>query len=151
MKLYLVRHGEALPSHLDPDRALSEPGRRQVEKMSEYLYKLGVKVTDIWHSKKKRAAQTAEILARGLRCGAEQQKGLSPNDPVEPWILELQERENNLLIVGHLPFLPTLAQALLREQIAVSQVVLPESGVLILERNPNGDWSFIAKYIPQQI
>ena len=32
MKIYLVRHGEALPENVDPDRGLSERGFEQVEK-----------------------------------------------------------------------------------------------------------------------
>ena len=34
MRLYLVRHGAALPDHLDPRRPLSEHGQQEVAKVA---------------------------------------------------------------------------------------------------------------------
>lgn len=62
MKLYLVQHGEALSKEQDTKRSLSEQGRREVERMANFLATAGVRVARICHSGKLRAQQTAEIL-----------------------------------------------------------------------------------------
>src|SRR5688572_29245639 len=37
MRLYLVQHGEAVPEQVDPQRPLSEAGRRDVQAMARLL------------------------------------------------------------------------------------------------------------------
>ena len=84
--LYLVRHGEAKPSHEDPGRGLSDEGRRAVERLAAWIAATGADVDDVRHSGKLRAAQTAEILAQSLRSPVKPSavSGLDPNDAVQP-------------------------------------------------------------------
>ena len=85
MKLYLVQHGEALPKEVDSDRPLSDQGQQDVERLARFLANRGVRVSQVWHSGKTRARQTAELLAAALAPGvkAEARAGLAPNDPTE--------------------------------------------------------------------
>lgn len=64
MKLYLVQHGEAVSKQEDPERPLSEQGTRDVQAMAGFLKHAGIKVVRVWHSGKRRAEQTAIILAK---------------------------------------------------------------------------------------
>jgi hypothetical protein len=67
MGLYLVQHGKSLPKEEDPDKGLSSEGTKEVERIAQMAKEHGVRVSSIKHSGKKRARQTAEILAAGLR------------------------------------------------------------------------------------
>src|SRR5512139_2014144 len=86
MRLYLVRHGEALPREVDPERGLSNEGRQEAEKVAAFLKGLAIEVEAVWESGKKRATQTAEIMASAVRSkgGIVRRSGIDPNDPVEP-------------------------------------------------------------------
>ncbi len=111
MRAYLVRHGDAVPEHPSGDRPLSDLGRKEAQRMAEFLTAQGVGVASIVHSGKARAAQTAQLLNEGLFGDAELEvwSGLHPNDPVAPVGKRLRRLESDLMIVGHLPFMAKLA------------------------------------------
>lgn len=63
-KVYLIRHGESVNNIKDrfgEDTELTEEGERQAREIAEYLK--GIKFDIIYHSPKKRAVKTAEIIA----------------------------------------------------------------------------------------
>jgi Histidine phosphatase superfamily (branch 1) len=66
MRLYLMQHGAALAKDVDPARPLSEQGEQDVRRIAAFLARAGVGVGRIWHSGKRRAEQTAELLAAAL-------------------------------------------------------------------------------------
>ncbi len=66
MKLYLVQHAKAASKQADPQRPLTEEGRRDIQKVASFIRPLGLGLDYLWHSGKKRAAETAEILAEAL-------------------------------------------------------------------------------------
>jgi len=153
MKLFLVRHGEAVSSDVDPARPLSGPGKAVVARVGRHLKKLGIKVDEIRCSTKARALQTAQIIAEEIapgRAPAETQ-GLKPNDSVEPVARELEEETRDIMIVGHLPFLPTLAARLLGESKPPEPLGFPTAGVVALVRNEEGIWSAEFQIWPEQI
>ena len=84
MKVYLVRHGEAVSSGIHPQRPLSEQGRADVQKVAAFIKPLGISVEHIRHSGKLRAAQTAEILTESVKVekGCSEHEALGPNDDV---------------------------------------------------------------------
>ena len=86
MHLYLVQHGASKSEAEDPQRSLTDEGRRTVEHMAECLASLGVALDRIEHSEKLRARQTAEILAARLQPqdGTKQVSAMGPNDDVRP-------------------------------------------------------------------
>ena len=105
MFLYVMRHGEAKTKDEDPERGLTERGREEVSSISAVLSRTGARIDEIWHSGKRRAEQTAGILAERLSGEARvvTRNGLNPNDSPGFLVEELEHRSGNLAIVGHLP------------------------------------------------
>ena len=64
---------------------------------------------------KKRAEQTAEVLADAIKINKEHiaRDGLGPNDDVAALKDELLLSKEDIMIVGHLPFLSKLTSLLL--------------------------------------
>ena len=144
VRLYLVRHGQAKPKEVDPERGLTDLGRQEVQALAAFLRPLQLKVTQVWHSGKPRAAQTAEILAPALAGSPEvaQRKGLAPNDPPEAVEDQLASAgRGGLMIVGHMPLLGRLASALLAGGRAPDVVAFEQASLLCLERGDKGIWS----------
>ena len=115
MILYLVQHGDAKPEAEDPERPLSHRGRDDVRHLAGLLARAGVHVARIEHSGKRRAQETAELLAAELRppAGVGTLPGLAPNDPAAPLAAELASCVDDAMLVGHLPHLGRLATLLL--------------------------------------
>jgi phosphohistidine phosphatase len=115
MVLYLVQHGEANPETVDPARGLTPRGTNDVRRVAVQAGALNLPFKRILHSRKKRAAQTAEILAEYLMKDPELQQveGLLPNDDPLPWVERLKGMSENTVLVGHLPNLARLSSALL--------------------------------------
>ena len=84
MNLLLVQHGQAKTEAEDPARSLNVVGVESAEKVAKWLYVSGVGVTEIRHSGKRRAEQTASIFAKHLspRQGVAATSGLNPKDDV---------------------------------------------------------------------
>ena len=143
MKLYLVQHGEALPKDADPERSLSEQGRQDVQAMTELLDIAGIRVARVWHSGKRRAAQTAEILARRVcpRCKTEAIDGIKPNDSTAEFSQDVDVWQEDTLIVGHLPFMSRLVSRLVCSDPECGLVDYYPGGVVCLERSGAHSWS----------
>jgi len=150
MLLYLARHGDAKSEDEDPKRPLSDKGVEEVKRVAAFLEPLGLGLGALWHSGKARAEQTAEILASALsvKDGIMKQRGLSPMDPVGPILKELVRRDQDLMIVGHLPFLGNLASALLGGTDKPVLVSFEQSAVLCLERIDEENWTVKWKIAP---
>ena len=112
-RVYLVRHGEAKPKNEDPERGLTEAGQAVVSRMAKWAAASGIRVDEIRHSGKLRAQQTADIFATALGVQPRTTPGLAPKDDVRSITEKLIGSKNNLMLVGHLPFLSRLASALL--------------------------------------
>jgi phosphohistidine phosphatase len=143
MMLYLVQHGEAKRKEEDPKRPLTARGEEDVRRVAEFARRAGVQVDQIRHSGKRRAEQTADILARALRPphGVMAVSGLNPEDPVEPVARALAAESASLMLVGHLPFLAALAAELITGNHELPVVRFQMGGIVGLERNGSGDWS----------
>ncbi len=135
-RLYLVRHGEAKPDVVDPQRSLTDDGRAAVEKVGLWAAGAGVTPPRIRHSGKRRAEQTAEILARHLNPadGISLQSGIGPNDDVNPIADLIAAETADLMLVGHLPFMSRLAGLLLIGDSERPFVNLKTGSMLCLER-----------------
>ena len=143
MKLYLVRHGDALRADVDPERRLSEAGHEQVGRLAAFLSERGVRVARVLHSGKPRAEQTAEALAAAVAPAVtpEAHDGLSPNDPVEPLAGEIAAWPEDSLIAGHLPHLARLATLLLAGRNVPTGLDFDPAAAACLERDDDGVWS----------
>jgi phosphohistidine phosphatase len=112
MKLYLVRHADAVPLGeqgitADGDRPLSERGLQDARRLGLALKKLGVAGVKILASPLRRAMQTAEELARALQgAGVE----IMPCEELEPGgspkkLAKYLRRSisGDVILVGHEP------------------------------------------------
>ena len=142
MKVYLVRHGEAVSSQFDPQRPLSEQGFADIRKVASFIKPLEISVEHIWHSGKLRAAQTAEILAESVsvekECSAH--KNLGPNDDVTIIADELEAYDTDLMIVGHLPFVAYLTSQLIAGNETASVIAFDAGSIACLNRSNPGQW-----------
>jgi len=144
MFLYLVRHGQPHPKEVDPERGLADKGFAEVKKVASFLDQRNLKVDVLWESGKKRATQTAEILASAVFSAqgkALQKAGIAPNDPVVPVAEELSTGSSDHMIVGHLPFLSRLASYLILGDQEPDVVSFQQGGLVCLQRDTDGKWT----------
>jgi phosphohistidine phosphatase len=118
MDLWLVRHGEAMSARENPARPLTPEGVRSVSAIAETLAgKLGA-LDLVAASGKRRALETAAILAKAAGYPADriaETAVLSPNATPEMFLAFLKESEEaqRLLCVGHLPSIASIAAYIL--------------------------------------
>lgn len=144
MSLLLVQHGKSLPKEMDPDQGLSPEGRLEVERIAELAAAQGVHVAKILHSGKKRAEETALIFASTLRpdLGVFQRNGMNPLDDVTKMAAELKSADN-LMLVGHLPFMERLAGFLITGSSDRLVIKFQNAGIVCLEQDPASSSWFI--------
>jgi len=143
VRLYLVQHGEAVPEDIDPARPLSARGREEVQHVAALLTRAGIGVEEVLHSGKRRAAQTAAILAAALapRGTPEARPGLNPNDPIDGVAREAAAWDRDVMLVGHLPFMARLASRLVAGREDAGVVAFQPGSVLCLERTDQQRWT----------
>jgi phosphohistidine phosphatase len=143
MRLYLVQHAEALPKEVDPDRPLSEKGRKEAHRLAEFVGKHGVRVSRVLHSGKRRARETAELLAETIssKDDIEASSGLDPNDPIDPFAEQLSRWEQDVAVVGHLPFMDKLVADLVAGSEDHGTVAFQPGAMVCLERAETGGWT----------
>jgi phosphohistidine phosphatase len=142
MPLYLVQHAKALTRDEDPRRDLSEEGVADVTRIAEVAAGYDVQVRRICHSGKRRARQTAEILARHLEPprGVIEVAGLEPMDDVAAFSQSLVG-ESDLMLVGHLPFMGRLCSYLITGNAETPVLRFQNGGIACLSRVPDsGAW-----------
>ncbi len=140
MALYLVRHGEA-DQQTAPDPQLSQTGEQQVTTVANWFAKQQLNLQRIFHSGKRRAQQTAEIIATTLHkpeiIGVIE--GMHPNDPVVPMAHKIQSWPDSVMLVGHLPFMSRLASCLLIEDDNDEILKVQTATIICLEKQA-GKW-----------
>jgi phosphohistidine phosphatase len=144
MRLYLIQHGEAKPEAEDPERPLTVRGEEEVNKVALRAGNLNVVPSKIFHSGKLRSQQTAEFVAKGLRISSgrvEAAQGLNPNDDVKLWAKRIGGAKEDLMIVGHLPFLGKLASFLLCGDEKAGLVLFRCGAIVCLEQKEDKGWA----------
>lgn len=157
MDIYLMQHGVAFPAAQDPARPLTAAGREAVEQVAGRARELGVRIDRCYHSDRRRAVQTAEILAPAVGAVREERPGLQPSDPVGPLAhllaaMAQRDPDSAIGLVGHLPFLDHLASLLVaRDEHA--QVVRFQNAALVKlvpKAGPPG-WSVVWVLAPDAL
>lgn len=145
MRLYLVRHGQAQPKEVDAERGLTPAGKADVRRMAEHLRRLDLSVASVWHSEKKRARQTAELLAAAIKVdrGLQEREDLTPNAAVDPVAEELSRLDEDLMIVGHMPFQSLLAGLLLTGGREDDLLSFATAAVACLQSDADGAWRLL--------
>ncbi len=153
MLLYLVQHAEAKKEEIDPARPLSEKGIQDIQKVATYLSQLNFALHKIFHSKKLRAKQTAEVLAGNLKPlkGISEVEGLSPLDDPDTWAGRLKDIPEDVMLVGHLPHLGRLTSLLLSGDANKNIVSFKMAGVVCIKRDEEGEWSLQWMLTPEII
>lgn len=107
MKIYFLRHGQAdWPDWDKPDdeRPLTKQGRREMERVGQFLGALDPSITLMLSSPLPRALQTAEIAAEHLRVQLKKEPALGNGLTVAKLRAMLaRQKEGNLMLVGHEP------------------------------------------------
>jgi phosphohistidine phosphatase len=142
MNLYILRHGIAVERgtpgfKTDADRPLTPKGKRQLRQIAGAARSLDLDFDLILSSPFLRARQTAEIVAKNLK----QERRLAFSDELTPdgspkalirQLSELEPAPENILLVGHEPYLSQLA-ALLISGGAAANLELKKGGLGKLE------------------
>jgi phosphohistidine phosphatase len=151
VRIYLVRHGLALSKSEDPEKGLSDTGRKDVARVSDILEQTGAGVDHLYHSGKARARQTAEILAQSVLWDPQLETAgdLNPTDPVEPWIGKIEALDKDTMLVGHMPFMGKLASRLVTGSEDAELIQFTPGTVACLERTEKGGWVILSVTIPQ--
>ena len=144
MALYLVQHGKSLSRDKDPERGLSTEGISDVRRIAEVAKGYGIRPSAIRHSGKTRARQTADIFAEALLPGGqvERTSGIDPLDDVTEVAKQLKT-EDNLMLVGHLPFMEKLTGFLVTGSEERLVMKFQNGGIVCLDKNPDSPWWFI--------
>ena len=142
MKHILMQHGDAVSADIDPQRPLSDSGRRDVLRLSDILARAQASPTRIMHSGKTRARQTAELIGAAASPSAviEVAEGLGPNDSVEPWAIKVATWVEPAAIVGHMPFVGRLTALLVVGSANADLVEFVPGSVLCVEQDSDGRW-----------
>jgi len=136
MKIYLVQHAEAKKEEEDPERGLTEKGIKDLKKIGNFIQKLNLKVSKIYHSGKKRANQTAEILKEYLKLenSVEKIDGIAPMDEPELIFEKIKNFNEDIIIVGHLPNLSKISSLLISGDKSKEIISFKMGSILCLEK-----------------
>ena len=137
MALYLIQHGKSLSKDQDPDQGLSAEGIAETERMAKLAKDYDVAVSQIRHSVKTRARQTAEIFAEALnpKQGIQEVSGIKPLDDVAAYAADIDPAED-IMLVGHLPFMERMTAFLITGSIDKPVFKFQNSGIVCLEKDP---------------
>ena len=152
MYLYLVRHGEAKSKEEDPERGLTEKGEQNVRTVAKEIARIKIHVSDIFHSPKPRAQQTAKIFAEQLKPekGIDQSDNLLPDDDPGLWRMRLAGMKEDAMLVGHLPFMARLTGLLLCGDADRMFVDFKPGGVVCLKR-VESRWAIEWMIVPEMV
>ena len=151
MLLYLVRHGEAKREEEDPAQGLTQKGKADVCRMAEFLHNINVSPSRILHSNKTRARETAVIFAGHLKPvhGITEAKDLAPLDDPGIWANRIAGMNEDVMLVGHLPFLARLAGLLLCSEKEQPPIDFKPSGIICITRSDDRRWFLEWMIVPE--
>lgn len=134
MKLYLMQHALAYPAETDPEKALSPTGIDQAKAAARGIKRLGLGFDLIITSPKRRAHQSAALIAEAVRYPYSDILATEATLPDQSpqGVLDLLQQEpaaSRILVVGHLPQLESLAERLLQG----GKITIENSGLTCFE------------------
>jgi phosphohistidine phosphatase len=151
MALYLVQHGKSLPKDQDPDQGLSAEGIAETERIAKLAKDAGFSISQIKHSVKTRARQTAEIFAGALnpKQGIREVSGIKPLDDVAEYAANIDPVEG-IMLVGHLPFMERITSFLITGSTDKPVFKFQNSGIVCLDKDPEAQawvirWALMPK------
>jgi phosphohistidine phosphatase len=142
MALYLVQHGKSYSKDQDPEQGLTETGIDEVKLIAQVAKGYQVVAGTIFHSEKKRAAQTAELFSAALQSdkNIQQTSGIKPLDDVKA-LAESLTSADNTMYVGHLPFMERLTSYLVTGSTDFTVFKFQNGGIVCLDQSSDsGTW-----------
>jgi len=148
-----MRHGEALSPDKDPERGLTDNGKLKIEQVALHLYQNSISFKQAFHSKKKRARQTAEIMIHNISPDVTPtlHQCISPNDDPALIIKEINIWSDDTLITSHLPYVPNLITLLTGKDAYLSAITFETGTIVCLEKNNNSGWDLKWSTAPSEI
>lgn len=150
MRLYLVRHGLAQTRDENPDRPLSDQGRKDVARMASFLGRARVRVARVIHSEILRAQQTALAFSPVIGPGriVEEMKDLKPSSRLDTLVEAAAVWTDDTMVVGHDPFMSRVASFLTCGDANAGVIAFDPGAVACLERDPiitekGGHWTIL--------
>jgi phosphohistidine phosphatase len=141
MRLFLVQHGEAKTEAEDPQRSLTPKGENEVRSVAAIAKKMGLNPSQIYHSGKLRAEQTAAIIGKVLDKPVEAAQGMAPMDDIQLWADKINHSEKELMLIGHLPYLEKLTSYLITGDENIRPVLFRFGAINCLEQKENKKWA----------
>ena len=139
MKIYLARHGEYEHSF---EGELSRFGEYNITKLRNFLRPLNLPIKKIYQSGVLRAQQTADILATAFSpdVPVEYRQGLNPVDDIQNLLSEINTTPENLLVVGHLPFMNKLIGKMVNNEEHQELTLMQPGTMLCLDKIDESKW-----------
>lgn len=148
MTIYIIQHGEALSEEINPERPLSEKGKKDIQNLGRFLKKFVTNAKLIYHSPKKRAVETAELIRNELgKLKLVEIGSLLPKEKPEEVLDLINESREDLIIVGHMPHLGKLSGKILTGFEENCIFSFSPGSLLILE-NIEKEWKVLAFISP---
>ena len=142
MKLFIMRHGEAMSSQLDPSQPLSPAGIFGIQNLASYLTTLNLQINHIIHSPRLRAVMTAKIMAQALHPEqvTKAKNSLDQISLLEETVHLIQELQDNTLLIGHMPFVSQLISYLSTGSTQHAVVCFSPGTLVCLEPGEQPNW-----------
>lgn len=145
MKVYLVHHANALSKEQDPERHLSELGRRQADQLGARIKAAGGDPVRILHSDKQWTRETAERIAAAMGLSDRTAMAAYPvntGDDIAPFLAEIAACDGDIMMAGHVDYLRRTAARLLcgDENMRIAEFK-PGHGTAFCLEETDGDWA----------
>ncbi len=134
MRLYLMQHAVAYSSEENSEKVLSPAGIEQAKQSAHGIRRLGLEFDLIMTSPKRRAKQTAALVAEEVRYPYSDiltTEALMPDRSPDELLglLQKESTDSRILVVGHLPHLAHLADTLTQG----GDLIIENAGLTCLE------------------
>ncbi len=140
MKVFLIRHADALDHADDELRPLSPLGHGQAATLGLVLrLRDDFSPAEIWHSSLVRARETAELIVESLgrAVALREMRGLKPEDDPRAMASRLACLTSDLAVVGHEPFLGLLGGILVDGRPGRALLFRKASGYVLEPKGPD--------------
>ncbi len=144
MKVYLIHHAATHTLEEDPERHLTEEGRKQADRLGTRFKAAGIAPVRILHSDKQWPMETAERIAAVMGLSdrtAVADYPIDTGDAVAPFLAEIAASDGDIMMSGHIDFLRRTASALVCGDEAIQVVDFkPDFGTVFCLEGDGDDW-----------
>ena len=144
MNIYMVRHGEA---ERFGENALTNNGKNQALEMARWFKSKGHHLDKIIHSSKLRAIETAQIFGDILDVKTELVSGICPEDNPSQFIDKLNEVNESILVVTHMPFIDLVTSKLSMSE----STLIPFSNVTMVAFEKTDTYKYLWNMSPEEL